>query len=336
MPNTILIIGGTQVTTSDLHLLYHRAFRALGWRSIFLSNDSHLPSSEKILQQSRLRFSRLHFALFNARVRSAVRKYRPQLVFISGSNWLLTPDTVAFIQKKFDARVALNEQHLQVFRTAQAECLPLYDHVFTQDSGLVALLRHASPVRSVSLLGPACDPKEHRPLMLTDADRSALSADVSYLGFAYPNRLDLFEGLTEFRIRLWGIGWERSEILRPFYNPMPIHGLMKTRIYNATTINVNLQSVTYQLDGVTCRPFEVAACGGFCICDSRRDLDRYFKLGEEVIAFHDANELKELIRYYLKHPLERTQIAAAARMRVLAEHTYEHRARQVLAEVGLS
>jgi spore maturation protein CgeB len=335
MSKTVLIIGGTQVTTSDLHLLYHRAFNALGWRSIFLSNDSHLPFGEKILQQSRLRFSRLHFKLFNARVRSVVREIRPQLVFISGSNWLLTPETVALIQRKYGARVALNEQHLQVFRAAQAECLPLYDHVFTQDSGLVALLRHASPAKSVSLLGPACDPRDHRPLVLTDDDRSALSADISYLGFAYQNRIDLFESLTGFATRLWGIGWERSEVLRPFYNPLPVHGLMKTRIYNATRISLNLQSVTYQLDGVTCRPFEVAACGGFCLCESRRDLAQYFKIGEEVIAFHDANDLKELIRYYLKHPLERTQIVAAARARVLAEHTYEHRAQQVLAEVGL-
>ena len=91
---TVLIIGGTQATTSDLHLLFHRAFRKLGWSSVFLSNDSHLPFGEKVLQQSQLRFSRLHFALFNRRVRRAARDSRPDLVFITGSNWYLSPETV--------------------------------------------------------------------------------------------------------------------------------------------------------------------------------------------------------------------------------------------------
>jgi spore maturation protein CgeB len=332
---SVLVIGGTQVTTSDLHLLYHRAYLRLGWRSEFLSNDSHLPFGEKILQQSRLRFSAVHFGLFNARVRRAARQCRPNLVFITGSNWYLWPETIRHLQRRYGARVVLNEQHLQVFRPYQAACLAEYDHVFVQDSGLVAVLTHASPARGASLLGPACDPLEHRPLALDDAARAAYGSDVSYLGHAYGNRLALFEELTAFRIRLWGVGWERSELLRPYFDPTPVHGIRKTRIYNATRINVNLQSVSYQLDGVTCRPFEVAACGGFCLCEDRRDLGRFLKIGSEVATFSSAAQLKDKIAYYLAHPNEVAGLAAAARARVLAEHTYEHRVRQVLDTTGL-
>jgi spore maturation protein CgeB len=332
---TVLVIGGTQVTTSDLHLLYHRAFERLGWRSVFLSHESDLPLGEKVLQQSRLRFSRLHFALFNRRVRRVAAAVRPQLVFISGSNWYVLPETIKHLRKRHGAKVALNEQHLQVFRPYQAESLPLYDHVFTQDSGLASVLRHASPARGVSLLGPACDPHEHRQLELTDAQRAAYGADVSYLGYAYGSRLALFEQLTEFQIRLWGIGWDRSEILRPHFDPRPVHGLKKIRIYNATRVNVNVQSVEYQLDGVTCRPFEVAACGAFCLAEARRDLGQYFQIGAEMAAFRDIEDLKRQIAYYLAHPDEAREMAARARTRVLKEHTYEHRARQVLQTIGL-
>lgn len=335
MARTVLVVGGTQVTTSDLHLLYHRAFTALGWRSVFVSNDSHLPFAEKVLQQARLRFSAAHFALFNRRVRRVAAEAAPDLVFVTGSNWYLKPGTIRHLRRRYGARVVLNEQHLQVFRRYQAECLPLYDHVFTQDSGLVALLTHASPVRAASLLGPACDPREHRPLDLTDDERARYGADVSYLGYAYPNRLELFERLTDHRVRVWGVGWDRSEALRPFFDPRPVHGLLKTRIYNATRVNVNLQSVSYQLDGVTCRPFEVAACGSFCISEARADLARFFRLEEEMVSFRDADELRRKIGYYLAHPDEARDIAARARARVLAEHTYEHRARQVIATVGL-
>jgi hypothetical protein len=39
-----------------------------------------------------------------------------------------------------------------------------------------------------------------------------------------------------------------------------MHGLGKTGVSNATRINVNFQSVSYQLDGVTCGlPFSAPA-----------------------------------------------------------------------------
>jgi spore maturation protein CgeB len=335
MAGAVLIVAGTQITTSDLHLLYARAFADLGWRVSFVAHDSHLPFAEKVLQQSRLRNSAAHFALVNARVRRAAARARPDLVVISGSNWFLTAATVRYLRRRGAARVVLNEHHLQVFRPYQASALREFDHVFVQDSGLVDLLRHASPVRGVSLLGAACDPREHRPLELSDGEVAQYGADVSYLGYAYGNRLELFEQLTGYNLRLWGLNWDASPTLQPFFDRRPVFGLQKTRIYNATRVNINLQSVSYQLDGVTCRPFEVAACGGFCLCDERRDLARFFRPGQEVVAFRDATDLKRQIDYYLRHPDEARAIAAAARTRVLAEHTYVHRVQQMLATLGL-
>lgn len=323
----VLIVAGTQVTTSDLHLLYHRAFVAAGWHAVFASHDSSLPFGEKVVQQGRFGFSRLHFALVNRRVRSLARRHRPDLVFVSGSNWYLWPDTVRALKRQ-GAKVVLNEQHLQVDRPYQAECLPLYDHVFTQDSGL------ATGGRPATLLGPACDPREHRPVTLTDEERAHLGGDVVYLGYAYPNRIAMMEALLEFDVRLWGIGWDASPALRGRFRTEPVHGLKKTRIYGAAAVSLNLQSEHYQRDGLTCRPFEVAACGGFCLTEARRDLSRYFEPGVEMVAFEGIDDLKRKVAYYLAHEDERGQIAARARARALREHTYDHRVRQVLDAIG--
>ena len=65
-------------------------------------------------------------------------------------------------------------------------------------------------------------------------------------------------------------------------------------------------------------------------------MSRFLTIGTEVVAFSDAAQLKEQIAYYLAHPDEAAAIATLARTRVLAEHTYEHRARQVLDTVGLA
>lgn len=334
MPS-VLFIGGTQLTSSDLHLLYARAFAEIGWRATFLSHDSDLPSGERIVQQIGAGFSPLHFALVNRRIRRVARTLRPDLVFITGSNWYVLPETIRRLRRD-GARVVLNEQHLQVFRPHQAEALQLYDHVFTQDGGLVRLLRSTSRARAVSLLGPACDPREHRPLALDDDERADLEADVGCVGWGYPNRLALFESLLPFKLRLWGRGWEASAALRPVVRREAVYGLKKTKIYNATAISVNLQSRVYQMEGVTCRPFEVAACGGFCLTEDRPDLHAFFRVDDDIVSFSDAADLERKVAYFLAHDDERRDIAARARARVLREHTYVHRARQVLDAVGLA
>jgi spore maturation protein CgeB len=327
---TVLIVAGTQLTSSDLHLLFRRAFERLGWRAVFLSHDSELPSAERVFQQAGLASSRLRTALFNRRLRRLASQTRPDLLLISGSNWLVLPETLRDLRRRFGCLIALNEQHLQVFRPHQVQCLPLYDHVFTQDGGLAALLQASSPARSVSLLGPACDPAEHCPVPLSPEETQRFEADVCYLGWGYPNRIALFESLLGFQVSLWGMGWNASERLRPFFRPEPVYGLKKTKIYNATRVNLNVQSTHYQLDGVTCRPFEIAACGGFCLAEPRRDLARYFRPGVEIVTFEGAEDLRTKVGYYLAHEDERREIAARGRARALAEHTYEHRVREIL------
>jgi spore maturation protein CgeB len=176
---------------------------------------------------------------------------------------------------------------------------------------------------------------EHRPVVLTDEERAHLGSDLAYVGWAYPNRLRLFEDLAEFDLRLWGMGWDASPALSGRFRDEPVHGLKKTKIYNAARILLNLQSTTYQIDGVTCRPFEVAACGGFCLSEPKKDLAAFFTPGEEMVTFEDAADLREKAAYYLAHEDERRAIAARARARALREHTYEHRARQVVATLGM-
>jgi spore maturation protein CgeB len=332
----VLIVAGTQVTASDLHLLYRRAFERLGWHAHLLAHDSSLPLGERVLQQGRLQSSRAFSYLFNHRTLQTARDLRPDLVILSGSNWYLLPETLRRLKREHGCPLVLNEQHLQIFRSHQAASLALYDHVFTQDSALVRILRAASATRAISLLGPACDPGEHRPLALGPPEREALGADVAYVGWGYPNRLRLFEQLLDFDFRLWGIGWEASPALRPRHDPEPVHGLKKTKIYNASRVLLNLQSTQYQVDGVTCRPFEVAACGSFCLSEPKKDLGRFFRIGEEVAVFDGPEDLRTKLEYYLHHDRERLEIAARGRARVVREHTYEHRVREMLDVLRLA
>jgi hypothetical protein len=90
---------------------------------------------------------------------------------------------------------------------------------------------------------------------------------------------------------------------------------------------------------VTMRVFEGSACGALVITDAvQNGLTDLFRPGEEIVVFQDDADLIEKILFYLDHPQERQAVAQAGQARTLAQHTYRHRARQivdVMASPGL-
>jgi spore maturation protein CgeB len=62
-------------------------------------------------------------------------------------------------------------------------------------------------------------------------------------------------------------------------------------------------------------------------------MDELFEPGKEVIFYSEPDEAPELIRFYLKNSAARAKVVAAARSRILAAHTYEHRLRQLMNDM---
>ncbi len=86
---------------------------------------------------------------------------------------------------------------------------------------------------------------------------------------------------------------------------------------------------------VKLRDFEVPAAGGFYLVERTAEYEAYFRPGVEVETWATPHELIDKIRYYLAHEDERTRIAAAARRRAEAEHTWGHRFSMLFAELDL-
>jgi spore maturation protein CgeB len=79
------------------------------------------------------------------------------------------------------------------------------------------------------------------------------------------------------------------------------------------------------------RLFEAAACGAAMISDRWDGLDHFFTPGREILLPRSTEEVVEILR--ATHPDDRRAIGLAARERVLAEHTAEHRAEELEAFV---
>ena len=99
--------------------------------------------------------------------------------------------------------------------------------------------------------------------------------------------------------------------------------------YPCNKINFNCTS-TQMKGAVNQRVFDVPATGSFVLTDWREQMENLFEPGREVACFRHPEEVQEMIRYYLKHPEERRRIAEAARKRILAEHTYDHRLKTLI------
>lgn len=180
-------------------------------------------------------------------------------------------------------------------------------------------------------------PSFHRPLELSPVDQRRYGADVTFLGAGYPNRRVAFRQLAHLDFRIWGTEWDGDPQLARHVqqNGARVSAEDSVKIYNASRINLNLhssiQSRTLVTGGdfVNPRTFELACIGAFQLVD-RRTLMRELFAEDELATFDTMDGLTDAIAHYLAHPEERRVMAARARARVLAEHTYQHRMRALL------
>jgi hypothetical protein len=77
------------------------------------------------------------------------------------------------------------------------------------------------------------------------------------------------------------------------------------------------------------RPFELASMGCCVVANPYDGLELWFEPEREIIIVGSEDEAVERYRYLLAHDAERRAIGQRARERVLAEHTFQHRARQL-------
>ncbi len=80
----------------------------------------------------------------------------------------------------------------------------------------------------------------------------------------------------------------------------------------------------------TARPFELAAMGATMVSNPYSGVEEWFEPGKEIVVVGSQEEAIERYRWLATHETERRAIGERARQRLLAEHTFAHRARQLV------
>jgi spore maturation protein CgeB len=85
----------------------------------------------------------------------------------------------------------------------------------------------------------------------------------------------------------------------------------------------------------SCRPFELASSGAAIVANPYEGIERWFEPGRELLVVSSAEEATAAYRDLLADPDQAEELGRRARERVLDEHTYVHRARQLLSLLGI-
>lgn len=93
------------------------------------------------------------------------------------------------------------------------------------------------------------------------------------------------------------------------------------RVYRDSKINLNitLHCIT---SGLSQRVFDVMAAGGFLVTNYQKEVEEFFTIGEDLVVYHNYQELKQIVDYYLEHEEEREAIARSGQKKVMEKHTY--------------
>lgn len=100
-------------------------------------------------------------------------------------------------------------------------------------------------------------------------------------------------------------------------------------VYRQSRINLNITLHCIET-GASQRVFDVMAAGGFLLSNYQEELEELFVPGEELVLFHDMEELEYYTDYYLAHEEERRRIAGNGQKKVLKYHDYCHRMQEVM------
>lgn len=208
---------------------------------------------------------------------------------------------------------------------------------FTGGTALEALQTRLGAKKALPLYG-SVDASAHYPV----APLPRYGADLSYLGTYAADRQDgverlLLEPARKLRDKRFVIGGSMYPREFPWSDniwflehvPPPEH----PAFYCSSPLTLNVTRAAMAKFGYcpSGRLFEAAACGTPILSDTWNGLETFFEPGKEILLAETSDEAIEALRLPQN---ELARIGAAARARVLADHTSERRAEEMIEAFG--
>jgi spore maturation protein CgeB len=244
-----------------------------------------------------------------------------------------TPSTAQRIYWDVDAPATLEEMAANPAHHLR-RAIPRYDAVFTYGGGDPVVNAYLGfGARGCTPIYNALDPEHHFPVQPV----GRFASDLGFLANRLPDRearvdaffLEAARRTPSKRFLLGGSGWESKQV------PTNVNrvGHVGTELHNAffcstlATLNVNRDSMARFGFSPPTRVFEAVGAGACLITDDWRGIDLFLEPDQEVLVAADGAEVVDHLDQLT--PSRAAEIAYRARRRILAHHTYTHRALEV-------
>ncbi len=212
--------------------------------------------------------------------------------------------------------------------------VPDYDLVLTYGGGERVVARYESlGARRCVPIYNALDPITHHPVPAEDAFRADLSALVNRLPDREARVEEFFfsavQALAKRSFLLAGAGWD-DRLGAPNLRYLGHVPPSRHNAFNCSplaVLNVTRDSMVQNGFSPATRVFEAAGAGACLLSDRWEGLELFLEPGSEVIVCASGAEVAQALEGL--DAAGAREIGARARERILDEHTYDHRAREL-------
>ena len=218
------------------------------------------------------------------------------------------------------------------------------DIFFTMSEGLVDEFKKYNP--NVFWLTQAFEPSHFVVKEITPEDKKRYFSDVTFIGTLgsserYLIRRKVLNRILKENIHLkwWGPHLPRKLSTLPLifgklgrsYGGKFVWGEEHAKIARLSKIYLGIDSQPHIRKSMSERMYIAVGCGAFYMCQHVEGIEEVLEPDREIVTFRDEDEMIDKIKFYLKNDTLREKIARAGKERVLKEHTYEVRIREMIS-----
>jgi hypothetical protein len=216
------------------------------------------------------------------------------------------------------------------FRIYQGADLSEYAAFISNSTGGEELLKQLG-AKAAHTVWYAADPDVYAPLAVQEQD-----IDVFFFGHGKEYRAEWIEAMlaepsrqmdAKFAVR----GTKLGDLGKT--EKLPYLSFSKLREYVCRSkINLAITRGAHAslYASSSMRPFELGAMGACIVANPYMGIEAWFEPNKETIVVNSGEEALDRYRYLLSHDSERQAIGTAARERVLKQHTFRHRAQELV------
>ena len=249
---------------------------------------------------------------------AAFKEFQPDYVFMHIQSDAIPNETLAFMSESSkviswtgDVRHPLPQHYINTGRL-------IHKTLFTNENDVMS----CEGKINADFLQIGYDSKAFNPI-----GEKKIYPEVLFLGTNYPSIFplsDLRRIMVEklklafgSRVGIYGGGWSVSNVISGY----EAAGIA----YRSCKMAINLSHFAYSRYS-SARLFQILGSGTLCLTHRFPNMERDFKIGDELVVWENIDDLKEKINYYLnpENESERTRIAINGYKLASSNYTWHH------------